>query len=511
LRCFFFVRTGLSFSFLLLLAFSFAFQSPAQTFKTLHSFNASDGAHPSARLVLSSNTLYGTTSSGGEFDSGTVFSVNSDGTGLKTLHHFTDRQWPYYTNSDGAFPAAGLILSGNTLYGTARDGGSYNGGTIFSVHTDGTGFATLHNFATTSNTSNTNSNGAFPVAALILSDDTLYGTSENGSSSNDVGTLFALKTDGTGFTVLHEFIATNRDSSGVYTNADGAFPYAGLVLASNTLYGTAPFGGGFGNGTIFSVHTDGTAFTTLHTFTKISLPSYTNSDGARPAAELVISDNTLYGTAPFGGSFGNGTVFSVHTDGSGFRALHNFTTTSSPSYTNSDGANPQSELIISGNTMFGSAQQGGRSGYGSVFAMNIDGTHFITLHDFTAPSIGLPATNSDGFYPSSGLVLSGSVLYGTATYGGSPSGNGDANGTIFSISLPVSTPQLTVYPSGSNLILSWETNHAGVDFSGYILQSTTNLAPPVWITNLPAPVIVNGQYTVTNPISGTQQFFRLSQ
>jgi Divergent InlB B-repeat domain len=58
----------------------------------------------------------------------------------------------------------------------------------------------------------------------------------------------------------------------------------------------------------------------------------------------------------------------------------------------------------------------------------------------------------------------------------------------------------------SALILSWPTNS-----TGFALQSTTNLASPVWTTNLPSPVIINGQNTVTNPISGTQQFFRLSQ
>ena len=74
---------------------------------------------------------------------------------------------------------------------------------------------------------------------------------------------------------------------------------------------------------------------------------------------------------------------------------------------------------------------------------------------------------------------------------------------IFSISLP---PQLTITPATANVVLSWPTN-----FTGFTLQSTTNLASTVWSTNLPAPAVVNGQYTVTNPISGTQQFFRLSQ
>ena len=52
----------------------------------------------------------------------------------------------FNTNSDGANPYAGLILSGNTLYGTASDGGSSGNGTVFAVNTDGTGFTNLHSF-----------------------------------------------------------------------------------------------------------------------------------------------------------------------------------------------------------------------------------------------------------------------------------------------------------------------------------------------------------------------------
>jgi uncharacterized repeat protein (TIGR03803 family) len=103
------------------------------------------------------------------------------------------------------------------------------------------------------------------------------------------------------------------------------------------------------------------------------------------------------------------------------------------------------------------------------------------------------------------LTLSGNTLYGTANGGGS---SGD--GTVFSLSFP--PPQLTIIPSGSTMILTWPTNYAGFSYSGYALQSTTNLvSPAVWATNSSAPVVINGQNTVTNPFSGTQQFFRLSQ
>jgi hypothetical protein len=51
---------------------------------------------------------------------------------------------------------------------------------------------------------------------------------------------------------------------------------------------------------------------------------------------------------------------------------------------------------------------------------------------------------------------------------------------------------------------------AGFDYTGYTLQSTTNLGPlAVWVTNSPAPVVIGGQNVIINPMSGPQQFYRL--
>jgi uncharacterized repeat protein (TIGR03803 family) len=109
----------------------------AQVFTTLHSFPTNsvngDGANPYAGLILAGNTLYGTAEYGGMYGDATVFAVNMDGTGFTNLHLFTDRSGPSTTNSDGAFPDDGLILSGNTLYGTAESGGRHGNGTVFSI------------------------------------------------------------------------------------------------------------------------------------------------------------------------------------------------------------------------------------------------------------------------------------------------------------------------------------------------------------------------------------------
>jgi hypothetical protein len=71
---------------------------------------------------------------------------------------------------------------------------------------------------------------------------------------------------------------------------------------------------------------------------------------------------------------------------------------------------------------------------------------------------------------------------------------------------PLVPPKLNLIRAGANVILTW-SNSA----SGFVLQSTTNLVSPVWASNSPRPVVVNGQNTVTNPISGARKFYRLIQ
>ena len=453
----------------------------AQTFTNLYSFTAtggaysnSDGAYPSAGLILSGNTLYGTTQLGGTNGEGTVFAVHTDGTGFTTLHSF--KALINSTNSDGANPQAGLFLSGQFLFGTTVNGGTNGNGTVFFLRTDGLYFTNLHNFTALINS--TNSDGAKPAAGLILSDlFTLCGTAQSGGTNGN-GTVFAVNADGTGFTVLHTFTATKSG-----TNSDGATPLGGLIASANdTLYGTANGGGTYGNGTVFALNPDGTGFTNLYSFTAFSPVYFNNIDGENPYGGLVLSGNTLYGTTHSGGTNNAGTVFAVTTNGTGFTVLHGFTG-------NSDGANPYAGLVLSGSTLFGTAGNGGTSYDGTLFAVNTNGTGFTTPHTFT--------NSPDGYSPHAGLISSGNTLYGTA--------NGGTNGTgmVFSLSLP--TPQLAITFSGSGVVMIWPTN-----LLNFTLQSTTNL-DPVWSPVPLSPVIINGQNVVTNPISGApQQFFRLS-
>jgi uncharacterized repeat protein (TIGR03803 family) len=234
-------------------------------------------AYPSSGVIVSGGVLYGTTVNGGDWDLGMVFKVYADGTGFTALKHFGE-------GGGGIWPYGGLTLSGNTLYGTSE----HHLGAVFKINTDGTAFTLLKGF-------DYGTGGMNPRAGLTLSGDTLYGTTREGGGPEafvGYGTVFKIKTDGSGFTVLKYF-----------DGSDGRNPFAGVALSGNTLYGTTYYGGSSNIGTVFQVNTDGTGYAVLKHFT--------GSNGAHPSTSLTVSGSVLYGTTLAGGSWNNGTIFKV--------------------------------------------------------------------------------------------------------------------------------------------------------------------------------------------------------
>ncbi len=207
-----------------------------------------DGAVPWGGLVLSGNVLYGTASVGGAGGSGVIFSVVTNGANFNVLYNFSPLDTQTATNADGAIPFGGLVLSNATLYGTSYAGGQNARGTIFSIQTNGSGFTVLHQFAATDPVTGTNSDGASSCGTLILSGNVLYGAAASGGAGA-AGTVFSVNTINGQFTALHSF--AGLASSG--TNVDGAFPVAPVLRVGNSLYGTAFGGGPEGAGAVFVV------------------------------------------------------------------------------------------------------------------------------------------------------------------------------------------------------------------------------------------------------------------
>lgn len=437
-----------------LLAVIATFQIHAQSLTVLHTFNnTSDGGQPHYGLTLSGTTFYGSTLIGGATNSGTLFSMHIDGSAFTVLHTFSPGEGTYSNyNADGIQPTGILLLTNNILYGCTSSGGANSNGTVFAVHIDGSGFTNLYTFPG----NNTNSGG--PGGSVVIAGNTLYGTEYVGNS------LFSINTNGSNFTPLHGF-------------SGPGYPDTGMILAGNTLFGTTISGGTNSAGSVFAIRTDGSGFTNLYSFTG-------GIDGASPKGDLLLLGNTLYGTTSRIGAIGAGTIFALGTNGSGFTILHNFGA--------NEGSDSVAPLIASGGTLYGVTRDGGSHSFGTIFAVSTNGTGFTNLYNFT----GL----SDGANPCAGLTLLNNALYGSAQ-------NGAAGfGTLFRFNLS-DAPRLTITQAGTNVILTWSTNT-----SGYTLQSNTNLSGSSWLDVSPAPLVVNGLNTVTNPsVSNHFNYYRLKQ
>jgi uncharacterized repeat protein (TIGR03803 family) len=431
----------------------------------LYSFaDGADGGYPDGGIVLSGGTLCGTTAQAGAGNNGTVFAVDTGGTTFATLYSFSGPDgsdseasliqagavvygttqyggsgalgtvFSFNTNgalqtlfafhaSDGSVPGAAVLLVGSTLFGTTSSGGAGGSGTVFAVNTNGTGYTNLYSFSATDPNTGANSDGAAPEAPLILSGSTLFGTASAGGSAGS-GTIFALSTNGAHFTNLYSFSATDPSTG---ANNDGATPYAALTLSGSTLFGTAAFGGANGYGTLFALNTNGTSFTPLYSFTLAGPNAETNTDGASPLGNLVVTGSVLYGTASGGGLNGYGTLFSYDTNAQVFTTLWNFSGPESP-YSEGNLGGPYGGVVLAGTTMYGTLAASGASSNGTVFAFQLATDSYIDVYDFSATDTNY-FTNSDGIYPLGGVVLSGATLYGTADEGGT-----DGYGTVYSIS-----------------------------------------------------------------------------
>lgn len=293
-------------------------------------FNGSIGADPD-NVVVSEDYIYGSCFSGGSENAGTLFRIKTDGSGLQVVDFGT-----LFGNP------VSLSLSDNVLYGTTIQGGSDDEGVIFKINADFTGgLQVIASFALGYKDPNyesvtVNDNAMFlfiyndsdphsgyiikinkdgseanilagmPVCYggnIILLNDNLYCLILD---ANGGGLIGKMKTDATGWTILHYFNA-------------GEYPRH-IVLSGNTLYGVTQYGGINNSGKLFKINVNGTGFEYLFEF-----PSEGPDDvSVNSIPDLKISGSYLYGTNYYGGTAGLGSLFRMGIDGSGYKILYNF-------------------------------------------------------------------------------------------------------------------------------------------------------------------------------------------
>jgi len=247
--------------------------------------------------------------------------------------------------------------------------------------------------------------GAYPIAGLVpATDGDLYGTTYGGSGTTGFGTVFKVTPTGT-LTTLYNFCA-QQDCN------DGSHPAAPLIQgADGDFYGTTELGGIKNGGTVFKITPAGT-LTTLHSF----CAQTGCADGRKPVGGLVLgTDGNFYGTTEYGGNSLVGTVFEITRSGT-LTTLHSFISGEF------DGGLPQGALVQAQNgNFYGTTGQGGLASAGTVFTMTPSGVLTI-LHSFCTQ-----LNCSDGSGPVAGLLLAtDGNLYGTTYQGGFNSNDGTA-------------------------------------------------------------------------------------
>jgi uncharacterized repeat protein (TIGR03803 family) len=361
-------------------------------FTTLHSFNGNDGLCPAAELIERDGYLYGTTSSGGSssgLGAGTIFRLPVvPNPALDVLHAFA-----YGNPADGAYPFSGLIEVGGLFYGTTMNGGANGDGAIFTmdVSTMPPTVAVLYSFDHTVSFS--------PVGSLVEDSGVLYGMTQRGGAS-DFGTIFSIEITGSNF--------TSHELSGY-----PAYPYGSLVKVGSYFYGTTQqlcsgTGGGpiSGCGTVLRFDPASGDIEGVYFF----------MDGFMSPVAPVLpgSDGALYGTTEAGGAHGAGVVFrlDISTEPATAVALHDF----DPAVT---GSRPRAGLIEINNVLYGTAWLEGPGGAGTVFSLGMAAPATLqVLHAF-GPIRPNQVTAE--------LTLLNGVFYGASQRGGRHDG-----GTVFS-------------------------------------------------------------------------------
>ena len=335
---------------------------------------------------------------------------------LETLHSFTQ---PIPTPKN-----VNMALTGDTngyLYGVSYQALRHTNGTIFRLKTNGAEYKVLHEFET--------AQGAAPSGPLVIGvDGALYGTTFVGGISGS-GTLFRMQRSGQGYEVLHHFGEGSDAPRG---------PANGLTLQPDgKLYGTTLAGGTFNGGVLYSFDPVQSEVVILQHFGAAS-------DGVEPSSPLFAAgDGFFYGTT-IGGGEGNGTIFRIRPDGSGYRKVYAFPF-ENPNTHPQNGKMPIGAIWVSpSGRIYGTTMAGGAwLGTGLFYSVNTDGTAFRRIREIAAGLVSYDESDDtiliyheEGSSPMGGVTAAGDgFLYLTASaHGNLPGGSVfrfDENGNFY--------------------------------------------------------------------------------
>ncbi len=399
----------------------FEFDPTTMTFSKKFDFElVNSGSSPHGDLMLSPNgSLFGTTWSGGAFDSGILFEFNPESSVFTNRFDFSS------LNTNGYAPKGSLVQEANGLiYGMTFAGGIHDLGVIFefdpltSIYTKKFDFDGIntggHPKGNLLNTSNgilygmTSEGGQFDKGVLFeysISTSTLNtlvhfdgensGAHPNGSLMQATnGNIYGLTTEGgNGGGTLFEYDYNTSLFNKLFSFGDAAFgihPHGSLIKGlSDKLYGTS-------NTTFFEYDPQTTIINKLFDFEN-------NIYGVDKMDDMIlIHDGLFCFVITYNGPNNNGAMYTLDPLTGIVDSLYGFDL-------DLDGENPNAIIQGQNGLIYGTTSHGGASEKGVVFSYDLNTSTYVKLIEFDGDSMGE--------YPYELVQASDGMIYGFA-YGG---------------------------------------------------------------------------------------------
>ncbi|MCW3109944.1 MAG: hypothetical protein JWQ09_4450 [Segetibacter sp.] len=476
----------------------------------LHDFKIADPTDCNGVITGPGGKLYGTTVNGGDYYNGTLFSVDTDGTNFKIIHHYKKagtaippavspggKLYTIITDSLYTFTPDGTTLTfiskvapfckrivisdDQWIYGCGVEN---NSRIIFRIKTDGSAYLILHAF-------DTNTEGYFDVENSLVCITPTGRIFLTCSSTLNEGILVSVRTDGSDFKINKTFTSADQANYGtrpltrgavlhdngkiIFTTFVGGDYYGGTIVSFDTLTSTLtkifsfPFtlgrhgsnevqpeiiNGklvGLNSDGLYSVAMNGTNYRQINTLPLSGYPIFSHETSAN---EIYYSAN--------GGAFKNTQLLKVDAVTNVDRTIRSFGNVP-------EGYNPDGIIRTPNGVLYGIARNGGSEGGGTLFKMSADGASFSVIKDFS---------DSDGQSPVGQLLYaSDGRLYGVCKRSGISGSSDsmliygiDANGNNYTV--------LHLFETGTtgNLIPELKESSSG-EIAGLIGQSNSYLPP----------------------------------
>ncbi|MCE7992289.1 MAG: T9SS type A sorting domain-containing protein [Roseivirga sp.] len=227
----------------------FAVDTATGSVGMVHEFNAdkSDGWAPNG-LVEVGDKLWGMTQLGGTHNAGVIFHIDNDGSNFTKVHDFEAGKG----DPEGTLLYAYGKLWGTTKgtkvgYPATLNSNVTDFGTVFSINTDGSGFEVVHEFTKSSIAHSDFLNGRNPEGSLVAFDGKIWGMTPFGGSSisnGAYGVIFQIDPIELVYEKVHSFTAGGgiipRGNLYVYENALWGMTYAGGTVNKGTAFKYVP-------------------------------------------------------------------------------------------------------------------------------------------------------------------------------------------------------------------------------------------------------------------------------